>query len=514
PYARHEEYATIDAITRDDLIAFHKKYYHPNNVSLALWGDFDSDAIVKKVEKAFKGWQKQEIDFPAMPKVDMTYKNSVNLALKEDANQAPIIMGHVGIKLDDPDYFPILVMNRVLGQGGFSSRLVKEVRTRLGLAYATGGGINAQWEYPGTFTCFSLTRTENVMQAIEAIRTEIRRMTEEPITAEELQQAKESYLNSFVFNFDTRSEVIGRIMTYDYYGFPDDFLQQTKAGVEKVTVDDVLRVAKKHLHPDELHLLVVGNPETFDEPLDKLGKVNMIDISIPEPGDEQVSEATAEDLSKGKEVMMMAVDALGGADANNAVKNYNSKSNIVLNTPQGKFDIKANVTTVLPNKVAAILNLPFGEMRQVFDGENGFMASPQGTQDMPSADKEDTMKQMFRDLVGLVQGISSGDYEVQYLGTEQVDGADADVVMVSNGDYSTKLYLDAASHMPVKQSYRGKTMMGPAAMEEMYSMWKPIEGVMFPFKTVTMADGEEFTVARVTAVEVNGTVDESMFDKP
>jgi len=111
----------------------------------------------------------------------------------------------------------------------------------------------------------------------------VREIRQEEVTDEELAIAKESYLNSFVFNFDTKGEIINRLMTYAYFGYPEDFLQRTKENVERVTKADILRVAKKHLRPDKVQVLVVGKPDDFDESLGVLGTVNEIDITIPPP---------------------------------------------------------------------------------------------------------------------------------------------------------------------------------------------------------------------------------------
>jgi zinc protease len=112
---------------------------------------------------------------------------------------------------------------------------------------------------------------------------EVEKIRESEVTDEELALAKQSFLNSFVFNFDSKGEIVNRLMAYEYFGYPADFLQKIKTNVEKVTKADVLRVAKKHLQPDKLQILAVGRPDDFDEPLSVLGPVNEIDITIPTP---------------------------------------------------------------------------------------------------------------------------------------------------------------------------------------------------------------------------------------
>ena len=126
------------------------------------------------------------------------------------------------------------------------------------------------------------TQSGTTVQAIQAMKTEVAKMTQAEVTVEELELARESFLNGFVFNFDSKGEIVNRLMTYSYYGYPLDFLEKAKQGIEKVTQADILRVAKKHLHPDQLQILTVGPVQDFAEELSKLGPVTEIDITIPD----------------------------------------------------------------------------------------------------------------------------------------------------------------------------------------------------------------------------------------
>jgi zinc protease len=281
-YARHTEYATIDSISRDDLVAFHKKFFCPNNMMLAVWGDFDTNEMIKKIEEAFKGWETSDIQLPAVPEVQYEFRPTVNVIRKDDVNQSNIYLGHIGGLMNDPDYFALILMNRVLGSG-FTSRLFKNIRSREGLAYSVFGNYSANFDYPGVFYVGCQTKSESTVYAIRAMAEEVRKMTESEVTDEELALARESYLNSFVFNFDTKGEIVNRLMTYEYFGYPADFLQKTKQNVEKVSKADVLRVAREHLKPDKMQILAVGRPQDFDEPLSVLGPLREIDITIPVP---------------------------------------------------------------------------------------------------------------------------------------------------------------------------------------------------------------------------------------
>jgi len=281
-YARHAEYATIENITRDDLVAFHKKFFKPNNIMLAVIGDFDTSRMIKQIENAFKGWERADVPLSPTPNVHYDYRPTANVIRKEDINQSNIYMGHVGGMMNHPDYFALIVMNRILG-GGFTGRLFKNIRSREGLAYSVFGSYTANYDFPGVFYVGCQTKSESTVYAIRAMIDEVKKMTETEVTDEELSLAKESYLNSFVFNFESKGAIVGRLMTYAYFGYPSDFLQKAKENIEKVTKADVLRVAREHLRPDEMQILAVGRPQDFDEPLSVFGPVREIDITIPPP---------------------------------------------------------------------------------------------------------------------------------------------------------------------------------------------------------------------------------------
>ncbi len=282
PFARSVEHATVANITRTDLVQFHARYFHPNQIALGLWGDFDSGAVRTHVEKLFGLWERKNVDIPPVPKVDTPLAASVNYVSKDDINQTNLRIGHLGSRRDDSDYFAMSLMAEILG-GGFSSRLFKLIRSEQGLAYRVGASWNAAWDRPGTFSVVCNTKSETTLQATTEILKEVRRITEEPVTDDELRLAKDGILNSFVFNFDSKGEIVRRLMIYEYHGYPKDFLEQYRSNIEKVSAADILRAAKKHIKPDGLTILAVGRGQDFDKPLDTLGEVNTIDISIPPP---------------------------------------------------------------------------------------------------------------------------------------------------------------------------------------------------------------------------------------
>ena len=281
PYARIPEYATINAVTRQDLVDWHQTYVHPNNIIIGIVGDFDSAQMESTLRNAFGDWQKgpaakaPEIHFePAKP--------GVYLVKKEDVNQSNIRMIGLGTTRNNPDYYAIEVFNEVLA-GGFSSRLVQSIRTAQGLAYSVGGGIGTRFDHPGVLQLAMGTKSTTTVESIQALYNQIDELKTRPIDDAELARGKDAILNTFVFNFDTPDKVLRERMAYEFYGHPADFLERYRTGIEKVTTADVARIIPKYLHKDQLAVLVVGNPADFDKPLSSLGPVKDLNITIPPP---------------------------------------------------------------------------------------------------------------------------------------------------------------------------------------------------------------------------------------
>jgi zinc protease len=279
-YGAIMEYAHVDAMTQDKFLDFHQQYFYPNNIMVGLCGDFNSEDMKKIIDDVFGGWEQKNTKSVVIPEVEYTFDASVNLITKDDMNQAHIMMGHIGGTRKNPDYPALVIMNRILS-GSFNSRMIKTIRTQMGLAYSVWGIYSFQYDYPGYFYAGCQTKSESAIKALKAIQHEIEKIKTELVTDEELQQAIDMHLNSDVFNYDSKQKILDRVMTYDFYGYPEDFLRTAKQKIENVTKQDILDAAKRNLQPDKMRILVLGNPEQFDEELSTLGNVHKIDITIP-----------------------------------------------------------------------------------------------------------------------------------------------------------------------------------------------------------------------------------------
>lgn len=281
PYARHAEYATVNAVRREDLLLWHKRYIHPGNMMLGITGDFDAAQMESKLRALLSGWPKgQPVAAP-----ELAYnptKPGLYLVAKDDVNQSSIHLVQLGSTRKNPDAYALEVMNEVLG-GGFAARLFSNVRSKKGLAYSVRGGVGMGWDVPSLYRLFVGTESKNTQKAIQALYDEINGMLTNPPNAAEVQKAKDAILNSFVFNFDTKAKILDDQMKLEFYGYPADYNDKYPEQITKVTVDDVNRVAKKYLNPNGFAVLVVGNPQEFGAPLTGPGALNTLDVTIPPP---------------------------------------------------------------------------------------------------------------------------------------------------------------------------------------------------------------------------------------
>jgi zinc protease len=244
-------------------------------------GDFDSVKMEARLREAFASWPKGTAASEPQIKPDPAKPGYYEVD-KTDVNQTNIQMVALGITRKNPDYYAVSVFNEAFG-GGFSSRLFGDIRTTKGLAYGVGGGIGAGWDHPGVLRIAMSTKSATTIESIQALDEEISDLAKRPIDDEEIKRAKDSILNSFVFRFDSPEKVLQEKMAYQFFGYPLDFLENYQREIEKVTKEDVARVAAKYLHRDQLAVLVVGKVADFDKPVSSLGPVTTLDIAIPAP---------------------------------------------------------------------------------------------------------------------------------------------------------------------------------------------------------------------------------------
>jgi zinc protease len=279
PYASQETLASLRAIRREDLVQWHRQSFHPDRIVLGLVGDFRRDEALRLVREAFGDWPRgpqaasREIPFRTQPTPGVFWVE------KNDMAQSNLLLGHLGIRKDHPDYYAVEVLNYVLS-GSFAARLINEVRTRKGLAYSVQGGVDSEWDHPGMVYLYATTKTATTGAGIQALLDEAHGLQTRPPTEEEVDKARQGLLSSFVFNVDSKREVLAQQLAFEFFGYPLDWLARYRAGLEAVTVEQVRAAAVRHIRPEDLSILVVGPAEGRDRPLTDFGKVTNVDVTI------------------------------------------------------------------------------------------------------------------------------------------------------------------------------------------------------------------------------------------
>jgi zinc protease len=280
PYGRPSEGTeeSVPTITREDIVDFHRTYYVPNNAILAVVGDVKSKDVLAKVKAKFGSWKSGDVPQPVVATPPPVQGYQILLVDKPDLTQTYICMGHLGIEKKSPDYFPIRVMNYILGGGGFASRLVDEVRSKRGLTYDVGCRFDAN-KLGGAYQITTFTRNDSTAAAIAAIIDQIKRIRTEGVTDKELEDTKSFYSGYFPLQFETPSQIATQILDVELYDLGEDYIQNFRQNINAVSKEDVLRVAQKYLDPDNLKLVVVSKADDVKASLEPLGSVQVVSFT-------------------------------------------------------------------------------------------------------------------------------------------------------------------------------------------------------------------------------------------
>ncbi|MBS3780566.1 MAG: insulinase family protein, partial [Desulfovermiculus sp.] len=276
-YGRLPQVETVHRIGRKDVLRFYRKGFTGANMLIGVVGDVQADKIKDLMTEtlgSIPAGDRTELDFPPVEAPKDVQQRFIDMS---GVNQVSILMGHVGGLRQDKDYAVLQVMNSILSQG-FSSRLFQTLRTRMGLAYSVYGRYGSKAFYPGVFLAGLKTKNANLVRAAEALKKEIVTLHEEGVSTEEVKRAKEEFLNSLVFRYETPSEILERQLYYAYRDMPLDSFEKLVRDIKEVQVGDVNRVAAKHLHPDRLLMLMVGNRDLLQEQLAEFPDMEVVDL--------------------------------------------------------------------------------------------------------------------------------------------------------------------------------------------------------------------------------------------
>lgn len=501
-YGQVIQYATVNKITRDDMVAFHDKSFVGANMMIGVSGDFNTDAMKKKLTQAFSSipeGNKLDLNFPD---VNYQYENTVNFVNKSDVNQSLIMMGHIGGKRQNPDYAAIQIMNHVLS-GGFSGRILQKIRTDLGLSYSPHGQYSMNTFFPGEFYVSVRTKSSTTAQVIKAVKEVIKNLQENQISDKELKDAKDQFLNSLVFRYDSREKILNHRISTDYRGLPEDTFETFVKNLKKVTKADVQRVARKYLKPDKMQVLVVGNKDQIGDQLEQFGKVNTVDISIPQPETQNQQTAQKGDAVKGKQWLNKMANALIKPGANlNSIKTVGQSTQFNDRLPGGKMSMKAVSKIDFPDEMETQLNTPQGNMTISLKNGNVTREFMGQKQQLPPSAAKQIKNEINRSYLSIA--LQKDQISAEYMGQEKVNGTTYAKLKVNLNEPVT-FYLDPESGLPqmMRYSHFSQQQGEQVQVETHYQDWNVVDGVAYAYKEITYANGDKSSVSEVDTLNVN-----------
>lgn len=481
-YARTTEYATLDHITRDDLVDFHSRVMHGSNMLVGVVGDFDPAVIREQLTAAFGTFDEGEPVDSDLPGVDYDFEPGLFFAHKGDMNQSQIRMGHIGGYRDNPDYAALQVMNQILS-GGFSGRLFREVRTDQGLAYGVYGTYSSNVRYPGVFFAGLSTAAENTHEALEATIYQIRRLQDEPVSQQELDETKERIFNRIIFRYDSYARILGERLNNYNLGLPEDAFDQYIEEVRLVTTEDIQRVANTYLQPDNMKILIVGNRDLIDDQLAAIGTFRDIDIAIPRPGAER--PAMELDTEAGRAWL----DRMSGA----ILTGFSRDQTLVMagtqyvQTPQGEMPLQVESQTRFPDALTLELNTPMGT--QVLEISDGTGVVRMGTmeQSLPPQAVNPILQGLMRDPVHIA--LAANDISA---GLNTAESTEDKVVLYLDGDFDLTLELDPETALPRSVTYQefDATAGREVDVTIRYDDWTAGSGLLVPYSQKQFSNGD------------------------
>ncbi len=523
PYARTTEYATIDAITRGDLVAFHQAYIHPDRMILTVYGDFQRVKVEKVLRAAFGDWPRSTDPLPPDPQVSDRTSAGFYFANKPDATNTGVVIGQVGMRLDNPDYPAMALLNEILG-GGFSSRLTNEIRTKRGLAYAAGSTPGAGYHHPGTLLFYVMTQADSTGRTTGYMRDEIQKVLDEPVTTEEINRARDAILNSLIFSLSSKGAVLNRLAQYEFYGYPPDFLQRYQEAIRNLTPADLLAAAKRNIRPSDFVTMVVGNGEKVLPAVAPLGEPKTIDISIPEPAapaGEALPAATAADWAKGQELLAAARKATFPGNAAD-LKDLTSEESGTLKVQGQEMAMGMKTVRVLATGCTwTEQKLPFGVMASASCNGVGWANVPgRGLQDLPPGQLEEQKKEDMRDLLGILRDPGAlkarairGGLPIPGAGENKVPA----VAVESETIKEWRILFDPESGRIAAIQHRGEPPTGgaPATLTDVLGDYRMLGNVVsWPHEHGVLVDGVPLLSMKTTAITVNTAPSATLFEKP
>lgn len=506
---------SIQGLTREDFLAFHKRHYIANNAILAVVGDVKPADAFAKVEKHFGGWGRgEEVRFPPFD-VPKRAKPEILVIDKPDAVQTEIRIGQVGLAFRDPDHYAADVYNSIVGDNA-SARLYEEIRMKRGLSYGANSGF-LMGTQPGWFQVGTFTKTDSTVEVVGVALDVLRGMQKEPVPEGELASAKTYITGAFPLTIETPDGIANQVVEAMKFGLGKEYIETYNDKIQAVTAADVLKFSQARIEPGRMVIVLAGNASAFREGLKKqygdFREIPAAELDPLAPDLRKAKPTTApisgEDRTRGLALADAARQALGGkAYVEQRTQVSQGKGTL---SPPGvpqSFPIQSLVIyQVFPDKIRSEFILPMGSMIQAFDGTAGWGSMMGG----PVQDQTAELKASLAYGDHVLRLAGQPGWTVRPLPDAEVEGKPAQVIEIADeAGHATRFYLDPESHLTVKTAHED----GGETTETFYADYRPIDGVQVAHKTTVLQNGIKAAEITFTEVQVNPEVVPAVFEKP
>jgi zinc protease len=524
---------SIAAITRDDLLAFHKRWFGANNAILAVVGDVTSEEAFDGAERAFGSWQR--VDLPSLkaePPPPPTRR--VVVIDRPGAAQTEIRVGNVSLPRRHPDYLALDIATKILGGEG-GNRLHRVLRSERGLTYGASADLNALKD-TGDIVAETDTRSEKTAEALRLMVEEIVRLQRQRVQQRELSDAQEYLTGSFPLTVETPSAIALQVLNAVFYGLDLNELQTYRERVNAVSVDDIQRVAQQYLHPDKLSIVLVGDASVFSKDLagvgfDQVERIPLAELDLSSPDLRRHTAAGAGRLEpivfrqtagtaprrnddRVRALISRAVAAKGGVSLLRSIQTVRAESVATVQSDGINTDLPSTTTIRYPASFRIDATTPAGKLVQVFSAGRYWVQDPSGVHDAPDSMAAIIRGNVQRDTVPLLLALNDGKVSAS-AGEIAEHGRTLPVLEVAlPGGTPVTLVFDPASGLLIRSKYRMAGPGGEVTVEEIYSDYRDVHGLQVPFTTDVRRDGAPAVHRTLRTFEFNVPVDPALFAKP
>jgi zinc protease len=529
---------TLAAITRDDLVAFHRRNFVPNNAILAIVGDVTDQEAFAAVGKVFGDWERREVPgstFTAPPEPT----RRVILINKPDAVQTEVRVGHVGVRRNHPDYMALNLAIRILGGEG-ANRLHQVLRTERGLTYGASADMDTLKE-SGAFEASTNTRSEATGEVLRLMVDEFWRLQRERVSERELSDAKAYLTGNFPLTIETPDAIATQVLNVLFYGLPIEQLDSFRQRVNAVSVDEIERVARSYLRPDRLSIVLVGNTAAFESQLRRIGfgayeTIDMANLdltaadfkrparvgrggnlnpAVVRASFQQRPSTAAGDDRAALALVDKVIAAKGGLETLRAVRTIAAWTRATVSTPGAPVEAETTTYLQYPNRMRVETRLPEASVVQTYDGSRAWVKDQSGVHEVPEQMIRDLEATFKRDTVAALLAAHDGSIHARLLPDvkDEAGLARRAIELSGPGLDPMVMYVDPETNLVARQTYVAGGP-GQPLIEELFTDYRAVNGVQIAFTANVRQGGHTVLERRVTGIRINVPLDPALFQRP